>query len=69
MAKEVREVENISDQQKGDTVFFNMLSLGSCSMRTFSATMAKLSLRAKKPETGPVWWYLKQKSAVFIHGY
>lgn len=26
---------------------------------TLSARMARLSLRAKNPDTGPVWWYLK----------
>lgn len=25
---------------------------------TFSARIARLSLKAKKPDTGPVWWYL-----------
>lgn len=28
---------------------------------TVSARIARLSLRAKNPDTGPVWWYLKQR--------
>lgn len=28
---------------------------------TLSARIARLSLSAKNPETGPVWWYLKPR--------
>lgn len=33
-----------------------------CKPFTLSARIARLSLRAKNPDTGPVWWYLKHRA-------
>lgn len=34
---------------------------------TFSARMARLSLRVKNPDTGPVWWYLQHRWTDVTH--
>lgn len=33
---------------------------------TISARIARLSLSEKKPDTGPVWWYLEPDKSGFI---